>query len=364
MIIDKPEISNKSELYTIYKKVKNNIPITKNDALTLFNSNDIIKIGIIANKIKTKLHNNKVFFILNGHINYSNICVNTCSFCSFKRVENDNDSYIMTIESIKNKLIEFNNKNIKEIHIVGGIHPKLPFSYYKEMLRSIKDINNDVCIKAFTAIEIHNFSKLFSISTRQVLIELMDNGLNALAGGGAEIFEPKIRKKICPDKISGDEWLNIHNIAHSLNIKSNATMLMGHIESYEDRVDHLNKLRETQNKYNGFLSFIPLVYHPKNNSLSSKKTTGIDILKTIAISRIFLNNIPHIKAYWVMLGVKIAQLSLNFGANDIDGTILEEKITHAAGSNSPYMLNKNELISLIKESGKIPVERDSFYNEI
>jgi aminodeoxyfutalosine synthase len=358
------KINTNSKLYPIYKKVEDNIRITKDDALTLFNSSDIIEIGTIANSIKNKRHRNKVFFILNGHINYSNICSNTCSFCSFKKNKGDHDSYEMSIEDIKNKFIAFNNKGVKEIHIVGGIHPELPFSYYKDMIKSIKSINSDVNIKAFTAVEIYHFSKLFSMPIKQILVELINSGLNALAGGGAEIFEPKIRNKICPDKISGIEWLNVHKIAHSLNIKSNSTMLIGHIESYRDRIDHLDQLRELQSKTNRFLSFIPLVYHNKNNTLSSTKTTGIDILKTIAISRIFLDNINHIKAYWVMLGLKMAQLSLNFGADDLDGTILEEKITHAAGSDSPYMLNKHELISLIKESGKIPVERDSFYNEM
>ncbi|MDH4129304.1 MAG: aminofutalosine synthase MqnE [Spirochaetota bacterium] len=359
-----PRIHKTSSLYPIFHKVKNGTRITESDALTLFETNDIIELGMIANFVKERLSQDKIYYILNGHINYSNICQLRCSFCSFSKSKTDIDAYQLSLEDIKNKFIEYNQRKINEIHIVGGLHPDLPFSFYTNMIKSIKNINPNITVKAFTAVEIFHFSKLLNRSIDDILNDLKSSGLNFLPGGGAEIFNDSIRKKICQNKISAQKWLEVHEIAHNNNIKTNATMLFGHIETYKDRVDHLNQLRNLQDKTNGFLAFIPLTYHPDSNSLTSKRTSAIDELKTISISRIYLDNFPHIKAYWVMLGLKIAQIALNFGADDFDGTVLEEKITHSAGAKSPLMLSVTEIKHLIMESKKIPVERDSFYNEI
>ncbi len=355
-------ITKKSPCTDIFLKVKQGHRITEEEALTLFHSDDVIELGILANQIKEKYNQNKVYYILNGHINYTNICINSCVFCSFRKKKEDQYAYEMSLEDIKNKFNEFNQNNIQEIHVVGALHPELPFSYYTDLLKIIKSINANITIKAFTAVEIEYFSRLYSMPLENILLQLKESGLGALPGGGAEILNDQVRKKICPDKITADTWLNVHETAHKLGLKTNATMLFGHVETYEDRIVHLKKLRDLQDKTNGFLSFIPLTYHPMNNPLSPNRTTGIDELKTIAISRIFLDNFPHIKAYWIMLGMKQAQLALNFGADDLDGTVLEEKITHAAGAKSPEMISRKELIALINECQKIPVERDSFYN--
>ena len=353
-----------SPLFTIYQKVLSGVRITENDALVLFNSKNILEIAAMANIVRNRWNHDKAHYILNGHINYSNICAIKCSFCSFSKKNGDDNAYFMTVDEIKNKFLEFNQDEIREIHIVGGLNPNLPFDYYISMIEGIRSINPDVTVKAFTAVEIEYFSRKFGLAVAGVLEKLKEAGLGALPGGGAEIFAEKIRKKICPTKIDAAKWLEVHETAHELGLKSNATMLFGHIESFEDRVDHLKRLRDLQDKTGGFLCLIPLTYHPEENPLCGTRTTGIDELKTIAVSRIFLDNFPHIKAYWVMLGVKLAQVALSFGADDLDGTVLEEKITHAAGGRSPQALSRSELRNLIEECGKVPVERDSFYNEI
>lgn len=369
MIIDKLEndikgVDQGSKLYPVFKKVQQGIRITEDDAIMMFKSNNILDIATIANYVNNNINQNRVYYIMNGHINYSNICAIHCSFCSFSKKRNQDNAYEFNLEEIKNKFLEFNQKEIREVHIVGGLHPDKPFSYYTDMLSAIREINQNVTIKAFTAVEIDHFSKMFQMSVNDVLLKLKDSGLGALPGGGAEIFAEHIRKKICPTKITGKEWLEVHKIAHQTGLKSNATMLFGHIESFEDRVDHLSRLRSLQDETGGFLTLIPLTYHPDNNPLIAQRTSGLDELKTIAISRIFLDNFKHIKAYWIMLGIKIAQLALSFGADDLDGTVMEEKIVHAAGAKSPEMLSKMDLINLILETNRIPVERDSFYNEI
>ncbi len=359
-----PTIPENSLLYSIYQKVNNKERIGEDEALTLFQSHNIVEIGIIADLVNQRFNQNKVYYILNGHINYSNVCAIQCSFCSFSTKYGDHNAYEMSLEDIRNKFSTFNQDEIREIHMVGGLHPDMPFSYYEDMIQTIKTMNPRVTVKAFTAVEIAHFADLFNMSLENVFKRLIDKGLEALPGGGAEIFSEAIRRKICPTKISGDQWLEVHRIAHRSGIKSNATMLFGHIETYEDRIDHLKRLRDLQDQTNGFLTFIPLTYHPEHNPLRSNRTSVLDELKTIAVSRIFLDNFPHIKAYWIMLSIKAAQIALSFGADDLDGTVKEEKIYHAAGAEGPQMLSKSDLIDLITECRKIPVERDSFYNEI
>ena len=271
----------------------------------------------------------------------------------------------MSIEEILQAAESYNDGRVSEFHIVGGLHPDFPFSYYLDMLGELKGKFPKVHIQAFTAVEIAHLADIAGLTVRQTLIELREAGLDSLPGGGAEIINPDVREKICPEKISGKKWLEIMKTAHGLGIKSNATMLYGHVESTEDRVNHLIQLRDLQDNTGGFLAFIPLAFHPKNTGLDNVDfTTGQLDLKVLAVSRLMLDNFPHIKAFWIMIGPKIAQLSLSFGVDDIDGTVVEEKITHAAGANTEEYIEKNRLISLIQEAGREPVERDTLYNAV
>jgi aminodeoxyfutalosine synthase len=355
-------------LKKVEKKVLSGKRLTPEDALILFNSDDIFTIGRLANHVAFIKNGNKAFFIQNHHINPTNICVNRCKFCAFSKSKGDKGAYELSIKEIIKKLRTQYSRlktSLSEVHIVGGLHPDWPFDFYLEMLSEIKRNFPDLHIKAFTAVEIDYFSRISGLSLKDTLLALKNSGLETMPGGGAEIFNGRVRNKICPEKINGQRWLKVMETAHQVGIKTNATMLYGHIESYKQRVEHLLKLRNLQDKTGGFQAFIPLAFHPVNTNIQEKGyTSGLDDLKTIAISRLFLDNFPHIKAYWIMLGEKIAQLALMFGADDLDGTIIEEKITHSAGALSGTALTKKELINLIEKAGKIPIERDSFYNPI
>ncbi|MBI5196943.1 MAG: CofH family radical SAM protein [Nitrospirae bacterium] len=400
-------------LNKIEAKVLSGKRLTSDDALTLFQNDDIFTIGRLASYIARKKNKNKVYFIRNHHINPTNICVNRCKFCAFSRSKGEKGAYELTIKEIIKKLraqesgdkritgrltshalrlTPLTSHGLSEVHIVGGLHPDWTFDFYLEMLRDVKKNFPDIHIKAFTAVEIDYFSKISGLSLASVLAALKNAGLGSMPGGGAEIFNSDVRNKICPEKITGRRWLEIMEKAHSAGIKSNATMLYGHRETYRHRVEHMLKLRELQDKTGGFQAFIPLAFHPMNTELAvgdsglgisnrmtsnpqtpkpqslsfqtpnpSRFTSGIDDIKTIAVSRIFLDNFPHIKAYWIMLGEKIAQLALLFGADDLDGTVIEERITHSAGALSGSAMTKDELINLIQKADKQPVERDSFY---
>ncbi len=348
----------------------------------LFKSDDIFTIGRLASHVAYKKNGNNVYFVQNRHINPTNICVNRCKFCAFSRSKGEKGAYELSIKQIiskiRNQKSETRN-SFTEVHIVGGLHPDRSFDFYLEMLKRLKK-SFPYHIKAFTAVEIDYFSKTSGLNLTDTLKALKDAGLDAIPGGGAEIFNKRVRNNICPEKIDGKRWLEIMEKAHSLDIKSNATMLYGHIETYKNRVEHMLKLRNLQDKTGGFQAFIPLAFHPKNTRINNpllppfrkrgmggflgSYTSGLDDIKTIAISRVFLDNFPHIKAYWIMLGEKIAQLALMFGADDLDGTIVEEKITHSAGALSGKAMTKAELINLIKKAGKISVERDAFYNPV
>lgn len=326
--------------------------------------NDLFDLADEAMRIKRRWWRDEVFFVDNLHVNYTDICVSNCRFCAFAKNEGDPDSSDMAIPEIID-YINNKGKSVKEIHIVGGLHPSNPFEFYVDMIAEIKRNFPEKTIKAFSAVEMDYFAKLTSGSVEEVILKLKDAGLEMMPGGGAEIFKPEIRNRICPEKISGDRWLEIMEIAHKNGVKTNATMLFGHLESNEDRIDHLKKIRDLQEKTGGFVAFIPLEFHPENTFLSHKlPATGIDDLKTTAVSRIVLDNIPHIKAYWVMLGVKLAQIALYFGADDLDGTVIKENITYAAGKKSERALSLEELTSMIRNAGFDPVERDSFYNAV
>lgn len=352
------------ELTKIEKKIFAGERLSAEDGLTLFYSNDLLSIGRIANYVSMKKNGNYVYFIQNRHINPTNICINRCRLCAFSRDKGDLDSYSMTIEEVMD-VARKSEEGVTEFHIVGGLNPELDLDYYLRLIKSLKSEFPDVHIQAFTAVEIDYLASISELTIKETVSLLKEVGLGSLPGGGAEIFNSSIRKAICDKKISGERWLEVMETAHRLGLRSNATMLYGHIEGYEDRVAHLIKLRELQDSTGGFQSFIPLSFHPWNTGINKKGlTTGFDDLKTLAISRIFLDNFDHIKAFWIMLGEKVAQVSLNFGVDDIDGTVVEEKITHSAGAMTEEAMSKEELIHLIKEAGKIPVERDTLYNVI
>ncbi|OGV98117.1 MAG: aminofutalosine synthase MqnE [Nitrospinae bacterium RIFCSPLOWO2_02_39_17] len=351
-----------SKLKKIEDKVINNQRLSFEDGVILFNSPDLLGIGYLANIVRERKNGNSAYFITNRHINHTNICVNRCRFCAFSKDKGEEGAYEMSIDDVVGAV---GGHRVSEFHIVGGLHPDFPFQYYIDMLRILHSKYPDVHIQGFTAVEIDYLSGIAGLSIKDTLIKLRGAGLGSLPGGGAEIFAERVRKKICPEKISGREWLNVHMIAHQIGMKSNATMLYGHVETIEERVDHLARLRELQDETGGFMSFIPLAFHPKNTELDSiSKTTGNMDLRILSVSRLMLDNFSHVKAFWIMVGPKLAQISLSFGVDDIDGTVIEEKITHSAGAETEQSLTKNELVRMIKEAGRIPVERDTLYNNL
>ena len=310
---------------------------------------------------------NRVFFNVNRHINYTNICVKRCAFCAFSRKADEEGAYTLELAEIKRRAIEAVQQGATELHIVGGLHPDLTFDFYLEMLRVTRSVSATLHIKAFTAVEIDYLASLAGLSVGGVLQRLRDAGLGSLPGGGAEIFSGKIREQLCPEKISAERWLAIMEEAHGMGLRSNATMLYGHLESFADRVDHLRRLRDLQDRTHGFQAFVPLAFQPDNTRIqldSPAGTTGVDDLKTMAVARLYLDNFEHIKAYWVMLGVKTAQVALAFGVNDLDGTVIEEKIGHDAGAESPQFLSLEAIIRLIRKAGRQPVERDTLYHAL
>lgn len=378
-------------LKKIEDKILSGTRLTPSDALKLFESENIFLLGSLASQAAMRKNGKKAYFIRNRHINPTNICINRCRFCAFSRSKGQEGAYELTIEEIIKKLrsenLEARSRNKKnkkipgsqfpvptshfslpssfsEVHIVGGLHPDWPFEHYLNMLSAIKTSFPKIHIKAFTAVEIDHLSGISGLGIKETLTALKKHGLDSMPGGGAEIFSSGVRSRLCPEKISGQRWLQVMRTAHETGIRTNATMLYGHIETYKDRIDHLFSLRRLQDRTRGFQAFIPLAYHPVNTEIKGSYTSGIDDLKTIAVSRLVLDNFDHIKAYWIMLGEKISQLSLHFGADDIDGTIIEEKITRSAGARTGQVLTADQLVHLIAKAGKVPVERDSFYRKI
>ena len=346
----------------INNKVASNKRLTRKDGLELFKSNDLLALGRMAAHVAEKKNGKRVYFVRNMHINPTNICVNRCKFCAFSRSRGEPGAYEMSIDDILNKALSA-EKGVRELHIVSGLHPDLPFEWYLDMLRALKKELPKIHLKAFTAVEIDYLAKLSGLTLTDTLLKLKEAGLGSLPGGGAEIFNTAVRNTLCAEKISGDRWLEVIKAAHKVGLKSNATMLYGHIETYEHRIDHLIKLRDLQDKTGGFQAFIPLSFHSQNTEIKkSAYTTGFDDLKTLAISRLMLDNFDHIKAYWIMLGEKIAQVSLSFGVDDLDGTVVEERITKAAGGTTDGSMNKDDIVYLIKQAGRTPVERDTVYN--
>ncbi len=356
---------SKSDLADIYEKVQAGQRLSFDDGVRLFRSNELLVIGKMADMVRKKKNNKNAYYTMNQHINPTNVCRNDCLFCAFYRKDGQEGAYRMSLDTVRNKVLERMDEDIREIHIVGGLDEKLPYEYYLDVIRVVKKIRPNVNIKAYTAVEIAFLSEISGKSWSDVLDDLINAGLQAMPGGGAEVFSPRVQRKLFMDKLTAEQWIEIHHIAHSKGIRTNATMLYGHIETIEERVEHLIQLREAQDETGGFLTFIPLAFHPENTRMRRlPAATGFTDLKVMAISRLMLDNFDHIKAYWVMLGTKIAQIALSFGADDIDGSVVEEKIYHMAGSASAQMMTRRELENLIKSAGYVPVERDALYNRI
>ena len=352
-------------LNQVYEKLKAGDRLNADDGILLYESNDILGIGRMADDIRRARHGNKAFFVYNQHVNYTNVCINHCRFCAFSRSAGETGAFTLTPEDVKNQLLERIEEPVTEIHMVGGINPALPFQYYLDLLGMISSVRPDAVIKAFTAVEIDHLSKIAGLSVQKTIEILKDAGLAMVPGGGAEILNRRMHDKLFPKKIDGDQWLEIMEKIHASGLTSNATMLYGHLETIEERVAHLLRLRELQDRTHGFSAFIPLAFHCQNTALSNlPPTTAHDDLKTIAVARLILDNFDHIKDYWVMIGEKLAQVALSFGADDLDGTIIEEKITHMAGAKSARGLTGAQIHRLIETAGFEAVERDSFYNPV
>jgi len=350
----------------IKDKVRAGEPLGFDDGVALFHHPNLLEIGQLANEVRERLHGQRTYFNRNMHINATNVCVASCRFCSFARLKaGDPGAYTLTLEEAWGRLRARVTAGdpITEIHIVNGLHDGLPFSYYTDLLSGLKRICPTVHLKAFTAVEIFFFHQHYGLPVTEVLRRLVAAGLDSLPGGGAEIFAARVRRKLCADKCDAEQWLDVHRTAHQMGLRSNCTMLYGHIETIEERVEHLLQLRALQDETQGFQTFIPLAFHPDGNALQRlAPPTGVDDLRVFAVSRLLLHNIPHLKAYWVMLGLKTAQTAQWFGADDLDGTVQEERIYHMAGAETPQHLAVSEIVHLIEHAGRLPVERDTLYN--
>jgi aminodeoxyfutalosine synthase len=340
--------------------------LTDAEALRLFEAKDLAALGALANHVREERHGDLTFYNRNVHLNFTNVCVASCKFCSFARPDDRaaSEGYTMSLDEAVQHVLSKRDLGITEVHIVNGLHPDLPFDFYLDVPRRIHAAWPELRIKGYTAVEIHFFAEKFGKTYEQVLRELQAAGVETLPGGGAEIFASRVRRKICDDKATAEQWLEVHRVAHRLGMKTNATMLYGTIERLEERVDHMARLRRLQDETRGFQVFIPLAFHPEHNMIGKAfpKPTGFDGLRTYAVARLFLDNFDHVKAYWVMLGERLAQTSLSFGVDDLDGTVLEERIYHMAGAQTPQALSEGQLHRLIRAAGRVPAERDSLYN--
>ena len=359
LLIDDPR------LQPVAAKVMAGERLTSDDGLALYRSPDLLAIGWLANHVREKRHGAVCYFNVNRHINPTNVCVAHCKLCAFGRSPDAPGAYTFALEEIWQRAEQGLREGATEFHLVGGLHPDLPFAYFLDLIRGLKARCPGVHLKAFTMVEVGYFARISKLSIHDTLVALKDAGVDSLPGGGAEIFNPRVRKIICDHKVSGQQWLNIARAAHQIGLRSNATMLYGHIENDEERVEHLLALRNLQDQTGGFVAFIPLAFHPENTGLAHlPKPTGFADLKTIAISRLLLDNFDHIKAYWIMLTPRVAQIALRFGADDIDGTVVEEKIYHDAGATTAQFTSRAQLERLIREAGRVPVERDTLYRPI
>ena len=353
-------------LRDIADKLDGGIRLDPEDGVRLFAAPDLLAVGWLANREREKRHGGRAFFNHNIRLEATNVCVASCLFCAFARLQpGDDGAYTMSLEQAWNKLRERADQPLTEVHVVNGLHPDLPWDYYLEMLRGFKRIRSDIHLKCFTAVEIAFFSELYGMTDEQVLRDLMEAGLDSLPGGGAEVFSERVRRKICHDKADADRYLAVHRLAHRLGMRSNVTMLYGHIETHEERVDHMLRARALQDETGGFQAFIPLAFHPDNNRMEKLPApTAADTLRVHAVARLLLDNVPHVKAFWIATGVGVAQTSLWFGVDDLDGTVQEERIYHMAGAPTPEAMTPAEISRLIRIAGREPVERDTLYNVV
>jgi aminodeoxyfutalosine synthase len=354
-----------NRLTAIREKVQFGERLSYEDGLYLEEEIDLLTLGALANTVRERKNGQFAYYNVNTHLNPTNVCIYRCTFCAFRADLKSPKGYVMTDEQILERAAEADRRGSTEVHIVGGLHHLLPYDWYLHVVRLIHENYPRLHLKAYTPVEWHWFSELSNRPTRDILAEFKEAGLGSLPGGGAEIFHPEIRDQICEHKAGAETWLRIHREAHELGLRSNATMLYGHIERAEHRIDHLIRLRELQDETGGFQTFIPLAFHPANTKMDHlPKASILRDLRTVAVSRLMLDNFPHIKAYWIMLGIATAQIALSFGADDIDGTVVHEKIYHDAGSDAPQELTVAELRRLIEEAGRVPVERDTLYREV
>jgi aminodeoxyfutalosine synthase len=368
MSLDEQQIdhlSRRAGLAHVWTKVAAGERLSGADARDLLVSSDLIAVGALADHVRRRAAGDDVYFIANRHINHTNVCRNRCLFCAFSHDDGDADAFTLSVDEVLDKARETLTGGITEIHIVGGEHPDLPFGYYLDMMHGLKELAPEVHIQAFTASEVAHLAKISGLGVRETLTQLKEAGLGSLPGGGAEVFSGRVRDLICERKISGQEWLDVMRAAHGVGLKSNATMLYGHVETPEELADHLTALRDLQDETGGFNAFIPLSFQPANTGLSELPgPTGFDDLKVLAVGRLVLDNFRHIKAFWINVGLKLAQVSLSFGVNDLDGTVVEEKISHAAGVDTGQELTRAELVRVIRGAGRVPVERDTLYQVV
>ena len=353
-------------LLDLADKLDADVRLTLNDGIRLFECPDLLAVGWLANREREKRHAGRTYYNHNLRLEATNVCVASCLFCAFARLKpGDAGAYTMSLEQAWDKLRQRRHQSLTEVHVVNGLHPDLPFEFYVELLQGFKRIKPDVHLKCFTAVEIAFFADLYGRTDEQVLRKLMDAGLDSLPGGGAEVFAERVRRKVCHDKCDADRWLSIHRSAHRLGMRSNVTMLYGHIETVEERVDHMLRARALQDETGGFQAFIPLAFHPDNNQLRKLPApTAADTLRAHAVARLVLDNIAHVKAFWIATGVDVAQTSLWFGVDDLDGTVQEERIYHMAGARTPESMTTGEISRLIRAAGREPVERDTLYNVV
>jgi aminodeoxyfutalosine synthase len=357
-------LAQRAGISDLAEKVLARERLTLDDGLRLYRA-DLHAVGALANLVRERLHGDLAYFNVNQHVNYTNICNKLCRFCAFQRLPGQEGAYWMKPEEVAAKIEAQLAEPVTEVHMVAGIHPKLEYSYYLDILRAAKRARPSIHIKAFTMVELDQIAKKAKKPLAQVLPELVEAGLGSVPGGGAEVFADRVHKESYHLKISGEQWLEIARTVHMAGLKSNCTMLHGHIETLEERVDHLDRLRRLQDETGGFQTYIPLSFHPENSEMADVPgPTATDELREIALGRLMLDNIPHIKAYWILMDIPIAQTALSFGADDVDGTVVEEKIYHEAGATTPQKVQREELVQWIRDAGRVPVERDTLYNVV
>jgi aminodeoxyfutalosine synthase len=370
---DVPDLTSHDDgVRTVAEKLAAGERLDLDDAVALFESRDLIGVGALADAQNRAKNGQRVFFSSNQHINPTNVCVlrNTCVFCSFARMPKEEGAYTRTLEEVLAEASRAKSSPTREFHIVGGLHPKLRLSYYTDMIRALRAAYPGVHVKALTAVEIAHLARIERCSFREVLAQLKEAGLTSLPGGGAEVFGRAVRMTIADRKLAGDDWLEVHRQAHALGIPTNCTMLYGHVETMRDRAEHLLILRGLQDETGGFLTYIPLAYHPDHNALGEemgwqgRPTTGIDDLLNIAVGRLVLDNVPHIKTHWPMVSPFVSQVALHFGCDDVEGTVVYERVYHEAGALTPMEMAYDDLVRLIRDAGKVPVERDSLYHAV